>query len=65
MLSKTIDAAKLSSENIEIATLQQTEDGAKSVFDVMKPVELNELIKEHEQILESEKAKLAKEKPIT
>ena len=47
VLSKTLDMTKLTSEKIEMATLQRIDD--KTVIKILSGTEVNELISEHEK----------------
>ena len=72
VFSKTIDAAKLSVDTVEIATLQRPdagEDEPVTKVKMMDKDELRALIEEHDALLEVEKqadkAKGVKDKPIS
>ena len=73
VLSKTIDAAKLSVDTVEIATLQRPDavgdDEVVTKVKMMDKEELRGLIEEHDALLEvekqAEKAKGVKDKPIS
>lgn len=47
VLSKTLDMTKLTSEKIEMATLQRI--GGQTIIKILSGVEVNELISEHEK----------------